>query len=79
MIVDLKMPEMGEGANEGSIAIWFKQPGDAVTLGEVIAQLMTAQVKVEFPAPASGTLIEVLCEEGDMVEKDQVIARLETS
>lgn len=79
MIVDLKMPDMGEGVTEGTIASWLKQPGDVVAQGEVIAELMTEKVNVEFPAPASGTLIELLCEEGDVVKKDQVIARLEIS
>ncbi|HVA24679.1 MAG TPA: biotin/lipoyl-containing protein [Chloroflexota bacterium] len=79
MILEVKMPEMGEGVTEGTIAAWLKQPGDEVREGEVIAELMTEKVNVEFPAPASGKLLEVLCEEGDVVKKDQVIARLETN
>ncbi|HLQ34823.1 MAG TPA: biotin/lipoyl-containing protein [Chloroflexota bacterium] len=79
MIVDLKMPEMGEGVTEGTIAAWLKQPGETVKEGEVIAELMTEKVNVEFPSPVGGKLLEVLHEEGDVVKKDQVIARLETS
>jgi 2-oxoglutarate dehydrogenase E2 component (dihydrolipoamide succinyltransferase) len=79
MILDLKMPEMGEGVNEGTIAAWLKQPGDTVREGEIIAEFMTEKVNVEFPSPASGKLVEVLHEEGDVVNKDQVIARLETA
>ena len=79
MIVELKMPEMGEGVSEGTIAAWLKQPGDSVREGEVIAELMTEKVNVEFPAPLSGKVVELLCEEGDVVKKDQAIARLETA
>lgn len=79
MIVDLKMPEMGEGVAEGTIAAWLKQPGDEVKEGEVVAELMTEKVNIEFPSPVAGTLVELLHEEGDVVKKDQVIARLETS
>ena len=79
MILDLKMPEMGEGVAEGTIAAWLKQPGDDVREGEILAEFMTEKVNVEFPAPASGKLLEVLHEEGDVVKKDQVIARLETA
>ena len=79
MIVELKMPEMGEGVTEGTIAAWLKQPGDSVQEGEIIAEFMTEKVNVEFPSPASGKLVEVLHQEGDVVKKDQVIARLETS
>ena len=79
MIVELKMPEMGEGVSEGTIAAWLKQPGDSVKEGEVIAELMTEKVNVEFPSPIGGKVVELLHEEGDVVKKDQVIARLETS
>jgi len=78
VIVDLKMPEMGEGVNEGTIAAWLKQPGDTVKEGEIIAEFMTEKVNVEFPSPASGKIVELLGEEGDVVKKGQVIARLET-
>ena len=79
MIVELKMPEMGEGVDEGTIATWLKQPGDRVQEGEVIAELMTEKVNVEFPSPMSGKVVELLYEEGDVVKKDQAIARLETA
>ena len=79
MIIELKMPEMGEGVNEGTIAAWLKQPGDTVREGEIIAEFMTEKVNVEFPSPASGKIVELLHEEGDVVKKDQVIARLEAS
>jgi len=79
MIVELKMPEMGEGVEEGTIATWLKQPGDAVQEGEIIAELMTEKVNVEFPSPMSGKVLALLHEEGDVVKKDQAIARLETA
>ncbi len=79
MILDLKMPELGEGVTEGTIAAWLKQPGETIREGEIIAELMTEKVNVEFPSPVSGKLVEVLHEEGDVVKKDQVIARLETA
>ena len=79
MILDLKMPEMGEGVTEGTIAAWLKHPGDSVQQGEIIAEFMTEKVNVEFPSPAAGKLVEVLHDEGDVVKKDQVIARLETA
>jgi 2-oxoglutarate dehydrogenase E2 component (dihydrolipoamide succinyltransferase) len=79
MIIELKMPDLGEGVKEGTIAAWLRQPGDTVREGEVIAEFMTEKVNVEFPSPASGTIVELLHEEGDVVKTDQVIARLETA
>ncbi len=78
MIVDLKMPEMGEGVDEGTIATWLKAKGDRIEQGEVIAELMTEKVNVEFPSPVSGKVVELLCEEGDVVKQDEVIAKVET-
>ncbi|MBT8477048.1 MAG: 2-oxoglutarate dehydrogenase complex dihydrolipoyllysine-residue succinyltransferase, partial [Alphaproteobacteria bacterium] len=50
------------------VSTWFKKAGDAVTQDEMLCELETDKVSVEVPAPASGTLSEILAAEGDTVE-----------
>ena len=70
------MPAMGESVSEGTILEWAKQPGDAVAEDETIVEISTDKVDAEVPAPASGTLTEVLADAGDTVTVGQVIARM---
>ena len=70
------MPAMGESVSEGTILEWAKQPGDSVAEDETIVEISTDKVDAEVPAPASGTLTEVLADAGDTVTVGQIIARM---
>ena len=70
------MPAMGESVSEGVILEWAKQPGDAVEADETIVEISTDKVDAEVPAPASGTVAEILAQAGDTVNVGQVIARI---
>src|SRR4029453_499141 len=74
--VDIVMPAMGESVAEGTILEWAKQPGDTIAEDETIVEISTDKVDAEVPAPASGTLTEVLANAGDTVTVGQVIARM---
>ncbi len=66
--VDVMVPTLGESVTEATVSTWFKKPGDAVTQDEMLCELETDKVSVEVPAPASGTLSQILAEEGTTVE-----------
>ena len=70
------MPAMGESVSEGTILEWAKQPGDEVAEDETIVEISTDKVDAEVPAPAAGTITELLAEAGDTVHVGQVIARM---
>lgn len=76
--VDVEMPKMGESITEGTVIVWLKKPGDTVELDEPLLEIGTDKVDTEVPSPAAGVLAEILVEEGDTVEVNTVIARLET-
>jgi len=65
--VDVMVPSLGESVTEATVATWFKKPGDAVTVDEMLCELETDKVSVEVPAPSSGVLAEILAQEGDTV------------
>jgi 2-oxoglutarate dehydrogenase E2 component (dihydrolipoamide succinyltransferase) len=74
-IKDVLVPANEEGTR-ATILKWCKSVGDAIIKDEPLVELETDKVTVEIPAPASGTLIEVLKPENAEVSPDEVLARL---
>ena len=74
-IKDVLAPQNEEGTR-ATILKWCKAVGDNVVKDEPLVELETDKVTVEVPAPASGTLIEVLKPESAEVSPDEVLARL---
>lgn len=62
------MPQLGETVAEGTVTIWHKKPGDRVEANELLFEVSTDKVDTEIPAPASGTLVEILVDEGATVD-----------
>ena len=77
--MDIVAPPAGESVTEGTILEWAKQPGDAVQADETIVEISTDKVDMELPAPASGTLTEILAAEGETVTPGQVLGRMTVS
>ncbi|MEI4234126.1 2-oxoglutarate dehydrogenase complex dihydrolipoyllysine-residue succinyltransferase [Roseovarius sp. D22-M7] len=66
--IDVMVPTLGESVSEATVSTWFKAVGDAVEADEMLCELETDKVSVEVPSPASGTLTEILANEGDTVQ-----------
>jgi 2-oxoglutarate dehydrogenase E2 component (dihydrolipoamide succinyltransferase) len=77
MATEIKVPALGESVTEGTIAEWFKQPGDAVAADEPICSLETDKVAVDVPSPVAGIMSEHRVAVGDTVEVGAVIAVIE--
>ena len=75
-VIDIVAPEAGESVTEGTLLDWHVAPGDQVSDGQTVAEISTDKVDVELPAPASGTITEILAEAGETVTVGQVIARM---
>jgi 2-oxoglutarate decarboxylase len=74
--IDVVTPAAGESVTEGTILEWRVKVGDPIKLDDTIVEISTDKVDVELPSPASGTVSEILVEEGDTVTVGQVIARI---
>lgn len=68
------MPQMGESIFEGTITKWLKKIGDSVQRDEPLFEISTDKVDSEIPSPASGTLREILVNEGQTVQINTVVA-----
>src|SRR5438445_486686 len=66
------MPAMGDSVAEGTVLEGHKQVGDRGAVDEI----STDKVDMELPAPTSGTLTEILADEGETVTVGQVIGRM---
>ena len=78
MLIEIRVPEIGHDAKEAILVAWHRQPGDTVTEGEPVADVMTDKVNVEVASPAAGTLRELRAAPDDTVAVGAVIATLET-
>lgn len=72
------LPKWGMTMQDGTIAQWMVGEGQRVQEGDPIAVIETEKVETELPCPDSGTVVEIVAEEGDTVEVGAVIAWLET-
>jgi multifunctional 2-oxoglutarate metabolism enzyme len=75
-VVDIVMPAMGESVSEGVVLEWAKQVGDTIDADDTIVEISTDKVDAEVPAPAAGTVTEILAVAGDTVTVGQVIGRM---
>ena len=76
MATEIKVPSLGELVTEATVAKWLKRPGEAVAVDEPVVELETDKVTLEVPAPAAGTIAEILAEEGANVPVGAVLGRI---
>lgn len=78
MIVEMKVPVIGESINEVTLSQWLKADGEYVKIDEAICEFESDKATLEFPAEASGRLIHVAAEGADL-EIGALVARIDTS
>ena len=76
MTIEVRVPTLGESVTEATVATWFKKPGDAVAVDEMLCELETDKVTVEVPSPAAGVMGEIVAAEGETVGVDALLATI---
>jgi 2-oxoglutarate dehydrogenase E2 component (dihydrolipoamide succinyltransferase) len=76
MSTEVRVPTLGESVTEATVATWFKKPGDAVAVDEMLCELETDKVTVEVSSPVAGTLSEIVVAEGETVGVDALLAQI---
>ena len=74
MATTIVMPKMGYDMREGTVVRWYKQEGESVDRGEVIADIETDKATVEFEAFTGGILHRRVAQEGIPVAVGDAIA-----
>ena len=66
MAAEVKLPRLGQGMESGTIVRWLKSEGDTVEKGEPLYELDTEKVTQEVEAEASGVLLKIAVQEGEV-------------
>ncbi|TQM35904.1 dihydrolipoamide acetyltransferase family protein [Pseudonocardia cypriaca] len=78
MLREFTLPDVGEGLTEAEIVTWQVEPGDTVTVNQVICEIETAKAAVELPSPWAGTVAELLARPGETIEVGTPIIAIDT-
>ncbi len=73
---EVRVPTLGESVTEATVATWFKKPGDAVAVDEMLCELETDKVTVEVPAPTAGVMGDIVAAEGETVGVNALLANI---
>jgi len=74
MSVEIRVPQLPESVADATLVAWRKQPGQAVSRDENLADLETDKVVLEVPAPISGVLREIKVQGGTSVKSGELLA-----
>ncbi|MEE9253647.1 MAG: dihydrolipoyllysine-residue succinyltransferase, partial [Pseudomonadales bacterium] len=74
MTIEIRVPTFPESIADGTVATWHKLPGDQIERDELIVDIETDKVVLEIVAPASGSLAEIIKQQGETVLSEEVIA-----
>jgi 2-oxoglutarate dehydrogenase E2 component (dihydrolipoamide succinyltransferase) len=77
MSIEIRVPQLPESVADAILVAWRKQPGEAVSRDENLADLETDKVVLEVPAAANGILKEVRVQPGATVRSGDLLAILE--
>ncbi|MEE4266313.1 MAG: 2-oxoglutarate dehydrogenase complex dihydrolipoyllysine-residue succinyltransferase [Desulfobacteraceae bacterium] len=77
MLIEIKIPSVGESVTEALLAQWFKNDGDLVEKDEPLFVIETDKVTLEVVAEADGVLA-ITVAEGEMVAIGAVVGTLDS-
>ena len=73
MIVQFRLPDLGEGITEAELVRWLVKVGDTVTQDQEVVEVQTDKAMVELPSPVAGTVLELNVPEGQVVPVETVL------
>jgi dihydrolipoamide dehydrogenase len=76
MATEVLMPQMGESIAEGTISKWLAKVGDKVQRDQPLLEISTDKVDAEIPSPASGVLLEIRHQAGEVVAVNSVVGMI---
>src|SRR5512135_384667 len=78
MATKVLVPLLGEGVEEVTVSKWLKHEGEAIQELEPLLEVNTDKVDTEIPAPASGTVLKIVAQEGLAAKVGTILAFIGT-
>lgn len=78
MLIDVKVPVLAESVAEATLLTWQKRAGEQVKRGDNLIDIETDKVTLEVSALNDGVISEILKDDGEIVQSDEIIARIDT-
>jgi len=79
MNIEVELPDPGvAGGDEARVAEWHFEEGERVEEGETLLEVVCELETVEVPSPCSGTLIERIVEEDEVVRVGEPVALVDS-
>src|SRR5205814_8188801 len=75
-VVEIRIPQLGEGLQEARIVRFLKQPGDSVARDEPIYEMETDKAVMEIESPTAGVLASWEAKEDDVLPIGAVIGKI---
>lgn len=75
-VTDIRMPQWGMAMKEGAVNKWLKAVGDRVEVDDPLVEVESAKTVAEIASPVAGTLVEILVDEGQVVDVRTLLARV---
>lgn len=77
-IYQFKLPDIGEGMSEGTVAKWYVKPGDQLKEDDDLLEIENDKSVEEIPSPVTGTVKQILVAEGQTATVGQVLVEFES-
>jgi pyruvate dehydrogenase E2 component (dihydrolipoamide acetyltransferase) len=77
--MEFRLPELGEGVNEGELIKWRVKEGESVKDDQPLCEVMTDKATIEIPSPFSGTIKQLVAKEGEVVKVHQLMVVAEVA
>jgi pyruvate dehydrogenase E2 component (dihydrolipoamide acetyltransferase) len=78
MIIEFKLPELGENIASGDVTSVPVKVGDTVKKNQTLLELEAGKASMEIPSPADGVLKALHVKVGDTVKAGQLVVEIES-
>jgi len=77
MLVEFRLPDIGEGVAEGEVVRWFVKEGDSIREDQPLVSVLTDKANVEIPSPKSGRIAKIHAAVGEKVKVGGLLVSFE--